>query len=816
MRLIGGWNKKMKAYFKFALLLATLITGALAVSAQDSPVLYDGAKVVTVSKGDKLGKHLKGDDKKAIRKLIIKDDKSNPYVSPYFCEDFVKVLSQLPNLETVDASGSESASWLLAYNDDVKIRDISVRRIIINDIHKRSEGFQINDIGYYLGEYLGKKERNDGLGRYVKYPNIEEFIIKNIGWNQNGVTNDSLFFNLNYNGFTPILLSRDNALSFKKTNSSNRPCQIIIGSCDLYDRDRRMTTSDGIEGLTPSNKDLKGAVICDNGFIDKLDVDTLVIPSSLQKIIRCSDKNYKGTANVVIFKEGTIPITIEYKSLDGLTINKGVVFNRPATVSYGFHDLDSLVFNKAAVISKDRNNSTSGLNNIKNLIFNNTATIDGHCGGYGHELIVFKGSSELEKEAFGNVGTIRFEMRPTLDKNYASAQTVYVPEGCKSYAINASPSSSKIYEIIHEKPANEMIAKTIELNSPRSLLSAVTPKELSKIDSLTVVGIMNNADAKALTELGTNISYLDLKDCIILNTEEESGVRYCIIPSNFMKGNAVLREVILPRTTIEIESYGVFSDCPRLKKVKFPPYLETIGYANFQNCPSLEEVVFPKSLRYIADNLNQEYACFANCPNIKKVIFNGSTLSDNISLFKSATSSLEEIWLPGYRTWSGGYDHAIGFHYNPLQNKKIYVPENVTSFTGKYSNCEFHFQSAKAPSSSDLTINNCTIYCPKGATTSYFSAFGKDNEYVESDFPKMTIEKDEYALRYINNQKQLERRLKETKARKADAEWRRKYGNNAEPCMQCYGTGILNRKVGNTYYPKFCPYCNGTGVIRKK
>lgn len=356
----------------------------------------------------------------------------------------------------------------------------------------------------------------------------------------------------------------------------------------------------------------------------------------------------------------------------------------------------------------------------------------------------------------------------------------------------------------------------IELEAPGTLLSAISPSELRKIYSLTIVGVMDQSDAKVLTELGANISYLNLKDCIILNTEDARGLKYCVIPSGFMKGSNALKEVILPRTATSIEDYGVFSNCPRLKKVEFPPYLESIGYAAFQNCPSLEEVNLPKSLRYIGDGGTEEYDCFSGSKNIKKVKFNGSSLSYNISLFGGA-NSLEEIWIPGYKTWSGGYNHIIGSTYQPIENAKVYVPSNVSSVYGNYVNCNFYFQAAKAPSKGSCSgLSCCIIHCPKGSTTSYYSEFGSDNEYIETAFPAMESEKDEYALKYINNQKQIERKLEETKARKADAEWRKKYGNNTEPCIQCFGTGIFNKKVGNTYYPQFCPYCNGSGVVRKK
>lgn len=61
-----------------------------------------------------------------------------------------------------------------------------------------------------------------------------------------------------------------------------------------------------------------------------------------------------------------------------------------------------------------------------------------------------------------------------------------------------------------------------------------------------------------------------------------------------------------------------------------------------------------------------------------------------------------------------------------------------------------------------------------------------------------------------------EKAEREREDARREAEWRRKYGPNAEPCMQCYGTGIYTRRVGNNYHRQFCPYCNGTGVVNRR
>lgn len=89
----------------------------------------------------------------------------------------------------------------------------------------------------------------------------------------------------------------------------------------------------------------------------------------------------------------------------------------------------------------------------------------------------------------------------------------------------------------------EGVVKTIRLNTPGTLLSVITPNELEQIESLTITGYMNKADANVLTDLGTNISYLNLNDCHIINSEEADLSQVCEIPQGFMRNRPKLKEI---------------------------------------------------------------------------------------------------------------------------------------------------------------------------------------------------------------------------------------------------------------------------------
>lgn len=778
---------------RIAMLAALFVTSSVPMVAQTIPVDANGVKVVTFKPGEKIAKQLKGDNKKDIKKLVVKQT-GDP--DGYGWYEFEKMLSKLPNLEALDASDSESASTLLSGSVDTYVCGNGLRKIEtlkLQSTRKISEAMSSDPYQRLL--YLIRDIRLPE--KYRLYPSLTDCVITNV-WNGSGFTDcDSLYVNCLYeNQFVLVLLPKENGVCFKKINNpTSHNYQILVGN---HGRGNF---------IEPANANLDGAIVIDEGFLFRNSQEELVIPESVKYLMNFSSG--RGEVNVFNVASSSKPLHIYFESYYGQNINKQALFDRPVVVHSGrfgqYKTFDSLAFNKSAELKKG-----AVIRDVRKIVFNADAEIAQGCGGSGADSIIFNGPSHLAKEAFGNVGTIIFNAPVKLEENYAAAKQVYVPDGYKQSVPKSS--TGRVIEMLTEKAAKDKIAKTIELQKPGSLLSIISPDELSKVDSLTVAGTMNFADAKVLTESGARIGYLNLRDCIIIDTDNESGVRNSEVPRNFMKGSDALKEIILPRTATEIDQ-NALSNCARLKTVVFPPYLERIWYGALENCSSLEEVILPKSLTHIADNSSHSET-FGKCPDLKKVVFNGCTLSYNRYLFKDS-KNLKEIWLPGYKEWSGGYDHQIG--KSPHRGVKVYVPQNVTSFTGDYVECEVYFQSPKVPHKGrDLTLDHCTIYCPKGATTSYYSAFGKDNKYVEADFPTMKPEKDDYALQYINKQKALAKKLEAEKAKKADAEWRRQYGDNTEPCMQCYGTGILRRKVGNTYHSQFCPYCNGSGAVRKR
>lgn len=480
----------MKINLRIVFLLTILLSSIQAILAQDIPLLPGGLKIATLAKGDKLGKHIKGGEKKDIRKLVIKDHPSNSYGFSDFSEDFYKVLSQLPNLETIDVSYSKGGSSKVMFNMDNKVKSLNIKNIIVDNAFSIGNDFQLVTVGELISQYanlFGKMGTSEGLVRYVDFPNIEEIKIVNIGWNQNEITTDSLYFNFDYNGFTPVLLTKENALVLKKSNTVNRPYDVIMGCYSTLDPERRTIQQ---KGIIPDQKNLNGAIICDNSIFDQLKVDTLIIPSTIQRIINSPCK-INGEANVVIFEEGHTPLYLEKTALDGLDIKKSVVVNRPTTVLYRFHDLDSLVFNKWVTLPK-HSTDYADLFNIEKLIFNDLCNIDALSGGSGHSMVLFRKKATLQEDAFGEIETIRFEQALDVQRNYAKPKTVYVPEGFKS-KLPDTWSYPTVCEIVKEKPK-----KGIHKNP---LPFKISPYKSGEITPLTITAIPLSANNELYVSL---------------------------------------------------------------------------------------------------------------------------------------------------------------------------------------------------------------------------------------------------------------------------------------------------------------------------
>ena len=117
------------------------------------------------------------------------------------------------------------------------------------------------------------------------------------------------------------------------------------------------------------------------------------------------------------------------------------------------------------------------------------------------------------------------------------------------------------------------------------------------------------------------------------------------IPSNMFWGCTSLKTIEIPSGIKEIDDC-VFHDCTSLKSIILPEGLISIGTNAFENCSSLKVVDIPTSVEKISSGV------FNNCTSLKKVNIPEGVTRLLGGAFKNCTS-LEELDLPASITWIG-------------------------------------------------------------------------------------------------------------------------------------------------------------------
>ena len=378
----------------------------------------------------------------------------------------------------------------------------------------------------------------------------------------------------------------------------------------------------------------------------------------------------------------------------------------------------------------------------------------------------------IEKDALQKVKDISFSVVPSLiDKSYATSLTamISVPEGTKSQFVSAGFKSSSIID------GSADLEYNLKLEKGGTILSNLPLNDLTKVKSLTIVGVLYETDLQVISKC-KNLEYLDLSQAYTTYSPEAAkqekaeqefysglfslmsdyaDVKYqnwetstgeyvttkilaelgkssseikssdpgCVIPFASLNGLEKLQTLKLPYRLKEINNKN-FQGLTNLKKIEWPLYLEYIGWHCFTNCTSLEEIKLPASVRVIRDGVDD--GAFTGCSNLKFADFSDLTLEETEwgDMFKGASKDLT-IHLPKNI-------ETITTYFNIDRPKAVFFPPTVKRIEYTYENTELHFTGETAPTakSGDHSYlpRRCKIYCPKGSLTSYYTTFGGDNE----------------------------------------------------------------------------------------
>ena len=223
------------------------------------------------------------------------------------------------------------------------------------------------------------------------------------------------------------------------------------------------------------------------------------------------------------------------------------------------------------------------------------------------------------------------------------------------------------------------------------------------------VSSINYIHAKVLAELGKEKS------------EIQESEDFCLIPEGSFCNMLQLQTVKLPYRASNIK-YGSFKNCPNLRNVELPPHLKSIENNCFNNCRNLSQINFPASLNFLGREV------FKGCSSLSKIdLSKCSFKSEEWRNTFDGCDKMTELYLPnGIKIIKYG-DRIKGLH--------VFIPSCVERLEYTYSQMNLHFKSAKVPvvlyNYTQARPRNCTVYIPKGSMTSYYSAFGDDNEYIE-------------------------------------------------------------------------------------
>ena len=366
-----------------------------------------------------------------------------------------------------------------------------------------------------------------------------------------------------------------------------------------------------------------------------------------------------------------------------------------------------------------------------------------------------------------------FKDVPTIiDENIRSNDVekyITVPEEAVDFFVKAGIPREKIIGVSN-KPK---LSYNITLDSPNSILSKLPLNELSRIDSLTIKGVMYESDLEILKKC-TQLTYLDLSQAYTMYSPEKlqsmednlkavnamfgilsdvldmqhkngevSSINYmnakllaelgkekseiqesedfCLIPEGAFSNMLQLRTVKLPYRASTIK-YEAFKNCTNLENVELPPHLKSIGNKCFSECSNLKQIKFPVSL----NSLGKE--AFTNCSSLAKIDLSNCTFkSEEWRNTFDGCDKMTDLYLP--------QGIKIIKYAGRIKGLHVYIPSCVERLEYTYSQMNLHFKSVKAPVVlHNYTIarpRNCTVYIPKGSMTSYYSTFGDDNEYIE-------------------------------------------------------------------------------------
>lgn len=328
---------------------------------------------------------------------------------------------------------------------------------------------------------------------------------------------------------------------------------------------------------------------------------------------------------------------------------------------------------------------------------------------------------------------------------------------------------------------------SITQSAPGTLLKYVPATKIEHIDSLTVIGLMDERDFTYINHM-ENLKYLDLSSAYVTyepsrkkDVKRDIEARKAI--SNILgeaveakrkegkmddlnyAANQVLVELMKASTDVNIDSDpcflpkienlkkletvkmprlaewldpNCFKDCRSLNILEWPENLKNISGGCFQNT-AIKVLKFPSSLEHIKLTSWYDKTTFAGCDSITAVSFRDCiNMSDfdpsnsaevNLSYLEKALPNLTHIELsPNWRNRVrlGTWANKMIYYFIPSKLEEIYIDSRVAPV--------LVFDSPLPPDRFIAPEGLIWIYVPQGSLDDYYAAIGldyKDVKFIE-------------------------------------------------------------------------------------
>lgn len=259
---------------------------------------------------------------------------------------------------------------------------------------------------------------------------------------------------------------------------------------------------------------------------------------------------------------------------------------------------------------------------------------------------------------------------------------------------------------------------TLRTEETGNILSYITAPELASLDSLTILGSLDESDINVISRSCLNLKYLNLYDCQTISNDrtfnsDNQEIFIMTVPKFHTMES--LESIILPRGALVIEK-SALANFPLLENVTFPENLLVIDDNAFEDCVSLEEIHL------------------ISCFKLGSHAFSGCTSLVNVELPEQMQQIGDYAFvncqeLTSIRLSEGLSEIPYGCFHNCKSLRGILVPSTVTKIgpenhSEKVSPTQYIFTGTTPPENSGFQFKQGdSLIVPQGCTTAYYNAY---------------------------------------------------------------------------------------------